>query len=522
MWGYDDDGSSSTTSDETYRGTAAFSEPETQIMKWFCENHNFALSIDYHCFGNYLLYPWGYDYNLLTPDSTLYIAYSKLMTKENGYMYGTVDQTLGYITNGGSFDWFYGEQISKNKIISLSPEIGNGNDGFWPESSRIEEIAKENILQNLYIARFAGKYAAITDLTPRIIEQTTNYFKFDIQCLGLETNSATFTVSLNPISSNIVNMGSPKVFTGMNLLETLSDSIAFSLNSAIQNGDIVSFVASVNNGLFTVNDTINKIYGTTVSLFLDTCNTITNWQSNEWGVTTTQYHSAPSSINDSPFGDYQNNINESITLNVSIDLTNAVTANLKFWTKWSIESFFDYAQVKASKNDGTTWIPLCGKYTKQESNNDLYDEPYYDGTQNNWVLEDIDLSDFVGYNIKLRFTLVSDSYLTKDGFFFDDLSVTKIDHSNNSITENIELGDFFISDPIPNPTNDNVYIKYSMPNNSGVFKIYNINGQLIYSKNINTKSGDIIFDVKNYEKGVYYYSIENANSTITPKTLIVN
>ena len=36
-WGFDDNGSSSTTNNETYRGTSPFSEPETQAIKKLCE-----------------------------------------------------------------------------------------------------------------------------------------------------------------------------------------------------------------------------------------------------------------------------------------------------------------------------------------------------------------------------------------------------------------------------------------------------------------------------------------------------
>ena len=42
-WGYNDEGSSSSPTSETYRGPAAFSEKETQAVRGFCNNKNSVL-----------------------------------------------------------------------------------------------------------------------------------------------------------------------------------------------------------------------------------------------------------------------------------------------------------------------------------------------------------------------------------------------------------------------------------------------------------------------------------------------
>ena len=46
-----------------------------------------------------------------------------------------------------------------------------------------------------------------------------------------------------------------------------------------------------------------------------------------------------------------------------------------------------------------------------------------------WVKENIDLVDYLGQNIKLRFKLVTDGFATGDGFYFDDITVLKIVNS---------------------------------------------------------------------------------------------
>ena len=143
-WGYDNVGSSNVTTDDTYRGTAAFSEPETQASKWLAEHHNFKIAVNYHTYSNMLVYPWGYQASFLTPDSMMFLSYAAVMTQFNGFKYGTGDQTVGYTTNGDSDDWMYGDQSTKNKIISMTPESGDPSMGFWPPANMVIPVAQQN------------------------------------------------------------------------------------------------------------------------------------------------------------------------------------------------------------------------------------------------------------------------------------------------------------------------------------------------------------------------------------------
>ena len=115
--------------------TGPFSEPETQAMKYFCEQHEFLIALNYHAFSNLLIYPWGHIPDYETPDSILFRAYAKLLTEQNHYRYGTGNQTVNYLNNGNSDDWMYGEQTTKNKIFSFTPEVGGQEDGFWPKTA---------------------------------------------------------------------------------------------------------------------------------------------------------------------------------------------------------------------------------------------------------------------------------------------------------------------------------------------------------------------------------------------------
>jgi len=90
MWGYDNNGSSPDPNDPTYRGMAAFSEPETNSMRQFIISRDFSIILNLHSYGNLLLYSWGYD-NLYTPDNALLSAIGDSATAINNYEYGAVE-----------------------------------------------------------------------------------------------------------------------------------------------------------------------------------------------------------------------------------------------------------------------------------------------------------------------------------------------------------------------------------------------------------------------------------------------
>jgi hypothetical protein len=151
-WGYDNTGSSPTPSSETYRGAAGFSEPETQAIRNFAINRQFTTAINFHAHGNWWIFPWAYKANIYTPDHPLFLAWCQDLTQFNHYGYGTPIQTVGYLVNGGSDDWFYGDQVNKAKVYSFTPEVGSSSDGFWPTPDRIIPLAAENVYPNLVSA----------------------------------------------------------------------------------------------------------------------------------------------------------------------------------------------------------------------------------------------------------------------------------------------------------------------------------------------------------------------------------
>jgi len=165
MWGYDDEGSSPTPGSPTYRGTAPFSEPETQALRDFMISRDFVLALHWHQYSNVTIYPWAYDH-LATPDNDIFRALGDSIYQMNGYDYGLIYDMIYYSANGGAFDWDYGEQTLKDKVFSITIEAGTATDGFWPTLTRAQEQCEENLEPMLFLTRLAGNLSSMRPPKP--------------------------------------------------------------------------------------------------------------------------------------------------------------------------------------------------------------------------------------------------------------------------------------------------------------------------------------------------------------------
>jgi len=490
----------------TYPGVAGFSEPETQAIKWFCEEHEFTMALNNHTFSQLLLYPFGYDYNIPTPDDATFKAISSLMVSQNGYI-NQISSDL-YPASGVSDDWMYGDTSTHNKIFAMTPEIGYA---FWPSQSDIIPICKEMVFHNLVAARLIYNYAVVEDQSPQYIVAKNGDLDYNIKRVGL-SGTGDFTVSIIPLSANIINIGPANNHNELPMLETIEGSISYELDNSIKFGDEFSYRLITNNGISTAEKTITKVFGTLTEIFYDPCDSNTDyWNESDWDLTIYDYYSNPSSITDTRSGGYINNTNKSIVLKNPIDLTNTQQAHVYFYAKWDIEADFDYVLFEVSIDNGLNWEAQCGQLTNigKATQNEAEGKPLYDGEQPDWILEDININEYINEQVLFRFTLVSDNAIQGDGFYFDDLSVKTISTSagiNTIKEESFEL--------YPNPVDKILNIK-SETSNDLYCEIINTSGQLIKSENLTNSFRKI--NIEKLKKGLYFIKIQSKGNTIIKK-----
>ncbi len=238
-----------------YRGTAAWSEAETQAIRDLCNAHRFTAAFNYHAWDDSFNYPWNYDIDSLTSDSAVFSTIAGYLTAENNFQMGTFNTTLGYTANGTSDDWLYGEQATKPKIFAFTIEVGKS---FWPAQGLIPVYGDSLLHANIKMLRMAAKYAAITDTGNDTIHSLSTHSYFDLKRYSIK--DTVFTVSLIPISSEIIFTGPSVQYNSLNLLGTKSDSIALVLSPATVNGTIIQYVLKVDNGAWSYTDTISKVF----------------------------------------------------------------------------------------------------------------------------------------------------------------------------------------------------------------------------------------------------------------------
>ncbi|MEO0073985.1 MAG: M14 family zinc carboxypeptidase, partial [candidate division WOR-3 bacterium] len=159
-WGYDNIGSSPDPSAETYRGPARFSEVETQVIRDFQSRYRFRTCQDFHTYGRYNMYPWGY-VTSLPPEQTLLQEIVDTFRMNNGYPAGNTGQIsrVLYTVNGGSVDWEYSDTAGKFVTYAFTCELSINDFWYgWNDSAFIRDECNRNIPNLLYLARISGVF----------------------------------------------------------------------------------------------------------------------------------------------------------------------------------------------------------------------------------------------------------------------------------------------------------------------------------------------------------------------------
>jgi hypothetical protein len=158
-----------------------------------------------------------------------------------------------------------------------------------------------------------------------------------------------------------------------------------------------------------------------------------------WALTDEDAYGGTWCLTDSPGEDYANNIDKSAR--ITINLGGSARPLLTFWHRYSFESYCDFGYVEISIDEGATWKKLF----------------FVTGlSDTNWMQERIDLTEYAGIEIDLRFHIVTDGSVTSDGWYIDDVA----------ITENTATLDYPFSDDMEATESENNWIKSTWRRNT--------------------------------------------------------
>jgi len=116
--------------------------------------------------------------------------------------------------------------------------------------------------------------------------------------------------------------------------------------------------------------------------------------------------------------------NESdMTLTREFDFTDVSgPITLSFQTWYDLEEDYDYLFLEVSE-DGEHWqIITTPSGTGENPSGNSYGWGY-NGKTNTWIKEDVDLSQYAGRKVQVRFEYITDAAVTGEGFLLDDVSV---------------------------------------------------------------------------------------------------
>jgi len=206
-WGYQwgGQGASTSTSNETYRGTGPFSEPETQRLRdYILANTRLRATIDFHSYGQLILSPWGYT-NALPPDAAVFDLVNADLAAEikavhsQTYVAGPTYTTI-YPASGGALDWAYGAGSTPRKILGYSIELRDtGGSGFVLPPGQIIPTGEEN-------------FAAALKLAEVVAFPLTFGFPDGLPQVAESGQSVDIRVAINATPGNALNTSSPTVF----------------------------------------------------------------------------------------------------------------------------------------------------------------------------------------------------------------------------------------------------------------------------------------------------------------------
>jgi hypothetical protein len=513
FWGVDDVGSSPQSNSDTYRGYTAFSEVENRAARALCMQHAFRVALNAHSYGNDVVYPWGYAASLFTPDSAAFVNLADHMTSDSPYTYGTGDQTVGYVTNGDSDDWMYGDSIDKPRILSMTSESGTSDDGFWPTQDRIYPICRDMLPINLRMAQ---------SLLPllRIEDWSGSYAGSGINSLNLRLcQTGSTPINSCSLSLDVLDLagasGSALLLSPLPLPQQWQNqSLTYTLPSGVASGTSFRLVLrQVVNGVEQT-DTLQRIAGNPAERLFDSCNSISAWVG-DWGMSAAGGLNGTPAFTDSPTGTYAVNQTDILRLNNGVSLAGASHAELRFYARWQLESGYDFVSLEVSNDSGFIWTPVCTQGMELGDAQTFPQQPIFSGLRFNWIMAKADLSAWLGSRIWLRFRLKSDAFVNYDGMYVDDVSITVLQIGATGIEQTLDQQLRLW----PNPSTDGFELSGLPPSSMQCIRVVDLEGRVVLEEQQASVLNRASARLADLEPSAYFVEVKTPQGLLRRKWL---
>jgi hypothetical protein len=138
----------------------------------------------------------------------------------------------------------------------------------------------------------------------------------------------------------------------------------------------------------------------------------------------------------------------SMTMTKIFDFSNHTgSLTLTYWTWYDIEEDWDYVYLVSSL-DGESWQILptpSGTDDDPIGNNFGWGYTGLSGLEGTWIKEEVDLSEFAGKRVQIRFEYITDASVHAEGFLVDDIAIPEIDYATDFEIGLVETIDGFLS-----------------------------------------------------------------------------
>ena len=380
---------------------------------------------------------WGAPQEVSVVNSTDYDSFP-FVTADGQHLYFSSDAPGGsgerdiYVSEWLETEWSTPELVSGGVNTANDedhPTVTADNQTMYFSSTRTGGYGGPDIYksewtgtewgpaQNLGIAINSGDYEqfpAISGdgMTLAIVSDRAGGFgNFDIWTSSYQPTTdlwGTIDLEGNPpdLSGSVVAVGS--------LIDTTDSQGAYFLGEVPQ-GDVT--LVAFHSG-YTPFDTVLTNAGGQLDIMLyegtnpteffdDFEGGMVNWVG-QWQLTDESSHSPTHSLTDSPNGNYASNQNIWQCMVQGVDLSTFYSADLIYWTKYALETGFDYAYLEATTDNGASWLNVRT----------------FNGNQADWAVDTLDIGGYAGQeDLRFRFRLVTDGALEMDGLYIDDFHV---------------------------------------------------------------------------------------------------